>query len=401
MTDALERLLALRARPFRRVVGLISGTSADGIDAAVVAIHGAGATTRVALEAFTTVPWPAELRARLAAPGDAADLAALDFQVGEAFAAAALAALAAAGQTRADLVGSHGQTVAHLPRSAARMVAAGAMNNPGGGAAGVGFLGATLQLGQAAVIAERLGAPVVSDFRARDVAAGGEGAPLVPLADHLLFHRPGQARALQNIGGIANVTVVAGALADLVAFDTGPGNMPLDEAARRLFGAPCDLGGGHAARGAVDAAVVRELLAHPFFALPPPRSTGREVFGAHFIAPLVERFAGRPDDLLATLTRFVAESIHTAYARHIAGRFVLNDVLVSGGGVHNATLMGHLAALFAPTPVRSTADDGIDPDAKEAMAFAILANETLFGHPGNVPAATGALGPRVLGRITL
>jgi anhydro-N-acetylmuramic acid kinase len=374
MTDGLEALLALRARPFRRVVGLNSGTSADGVDAAVVRVHGAGAATRVEVEAYVHVPWDAELRARLVAPRGAAELAVLDFEVGAAFAAAARAALDAAGQPHADLVGSHGQTVAHLPD-----------------------VRATLQIGQPAVIAERLGAPVISDFRARDVAAGGEGAPLVPLADHLLFHRPGRTRALQNIGGIANVTVVGADLDGLIAFDTGPGNMPLDEVARRLLGVPCDRDGVLAAGGTVDTGVVAELLGHPFFAQPPPRSTGRERFGAGFVEPLYARFADRPADLLATLTRFVAESIHAAYARHVPPR--CDEVLVSGGGVHNATLMRHLGELFAPTPVRSTAAEGVDPDAKEAIAFAILANETLHAQPGNVPSATGARGPRVLGRI--
>src|SRR5262249_32601634 len=188
---------------------------------------------------------------------------------------------------------------------------------------------------------------------------------------------------------------------ELIAFDTGPGNMPLDEAARRLLGAPCDEAGARAARGTVDESVVRELLGHPFFRLPPPRSTGRELFGPPFVDPLVARFAGRPAALLATLPRFVAESIHAAYAAHVLGRFVLTDVLVSGGGVHNTTLMRHLGELFAPTPVASTAAAGVDPDAKEAMAFAILANEMLFAHPVNVPAATGARGPRLLGRIAL
>src|SRR5262249_34711312 len=202
-------------------------------------------------------------RARLGAPGGAAEIAVLDFQIGSAFAAAARAALDAAGQPSADLVGSHGQTVAHLPRSA-------------------GLPGATLQLGHASVLGEELGIPVISDFRARDVAAGGEGAPVVPLVDQILFARPGQARALQNIGGIANVTVVGD---ELIAFDTGPGNMPLDEAARRLLGAPCDEAGARAARGTVDESVVRELLGHPFFRLPPPRSTGRALFRPHFGDP--------------------------------------------------------------------------------------------------------------------
>jgi anhydro-N-acetylmuramic acid kinase len=178
-----------------------------------------------------------------------------------------------------------------------------------------------------------------------------------------------------------------------VAFDTGPGNMPLDEAARALHGEPCDRDGARAARGQIDAALVAELHGHPFFALAPPRSTGREAFGAVFVTPLLGRAA--PDDLLATLTRFVAESIHRA----VAG-FAVDELFASGGGVHKATLLAHLAALFAPIPVRTTAACGVDPDAKEAIAFAILAHETLHGRPGNIPAATGASGPRVLGSIT-
>ena len=379
-SDPVAALLALRALPERRVLGLNSGTSADGIDAAVVRIGGAGDTTRVAVESFVTVPYPDGLRARLVAGlGSAAEIAALDFALGAAFADAGLAALRGA---RVDLVASHGQTVSHLPRSA-------------------GGPGATLQLGQAAVLAERLGAPVISDFRVRDVAAGGEGAPLVPLADFMLFGRRGRARGVQNIGGIANVTVVGDRLEDLFAFDTGPGNMPLDLAARRLLGAPCDDGGRAAARGTVDETIVDELLADPFFAVAPPRSTGRERYGEPFLARLLPRFAGRPDDLLATLTRFVARSIHAAYERWIFPRTPIAELLVSGGGVHNRTIMAHLAALFAPRPVRTSADEGIDPDAKEAVAFAILANETLHGRPGNVPGATGARGPRVLGTITV
>src|SRR5262249_47706946 len=205
------------------------------------------------------VPWPSLERRRarlLAGPPSAAEVAALDVAIGAAFADAAEAALAAAGGGRCDLVASHGQTISHLPRSA-------------------GGPGATLQIGQPAILAERLGAPVVSDFRARDVAAGGEGAPLVPLADFILFRRAGPVRAVQNIGGIANLAVVGDRVEDVYAFDTGPGNMPLDLASRALFGAPFDAGGAHAALGRVDDALVAELLADPFFELTPPRSTGR------------------------------------------------------------------------------------------------------------------------------
>jgi anhydro-N-acetylmuramic acid kinase len=381
-TDPIAALLALRQRAERRIVGLNSGTSADGVDAVVARIFGAGDATRVTVEAFVTLPYLEPLRARLiAGPASAAEVAALDVAVGAAFADAAEAALAAAGGGPCDLVASHGQTISHLPRSA-------------------GGPGATLQIGQPAILAERLGAPVVSDFRVRDVAAGGEGAPLVPLADFILFGRAGAVRAVQNIGGIANLAVVGDRLDDVYAFDTGPGNMPLDLAARALFGESYDPGGAHAALGRVDDSVVAELLADPYFEIAPPRSTGRERYGEAFLARILPRFAGRPDDLLATLTRFVAASIHAAYARWVLPRSPVAEILVSGGGVHNQTLMRSLAELLAPIPVRTTAALGVDPDAKEAVAFAILANETLHGRAGNLPAATGARGPRVLGVIT-
>ena len=387
-TDPLARLLALREREPRRVVGLLSGTSADGIDAALVEIFGAGKTARVALVAFETTPFSAPLRARLHAAQVAAadELCELGFLLGHAFADAALAVAARAGvDARAlDLIGSHGQTICHQPRSAGRT-------------------GATLQIGEAAVIAERLGAPVVSDFRARDVAGGGEGAPLVPLTDWILFREPGRRRLLLNLGGIANVTLVTADPDTVLAFDTGPANMPLDLVARVASGGAesCDLDGRRAARGRIDHALVAELLAAPFFALPPPRSTGREAFGAEWVLPLINRFPDRLDDLLATLTHFVAASVADACARFTYPAGAVDELLVSGGGVHNATLMAQLAAQFAPLPVATTAAAGIAPDAKEAIAFALLANETLFGNPGNLPATTGCAGPRVLGKITL
>jgi anhydro-N-acetylmuramic acid kinase len=376
--DPLLALLALRALPRRRILGLNSGTSADGVDAAMVSLSDAG---EVELERFATVPYPAGLQERLlAGPAGAAEVAALDVAIGHAFADAAEEVLGAG--PRPDLVASHGQTVSHQPRSA-------------------GGVGATLQLGSAAVLAERVGAPVISNFRVRDVAAGGEGAPLVPLADLRLFGGRGLTRAVQNLGGIGNVTVVGDQPGEVIAFDTGPGNMPLDLAARLLLGAACDRDGAHAAAGRVDEDVVAQLLGDPFFALPPPRSTGRERFGAAFLAPLLSRFAGRVDDLFATLTAFVAASVHDAYARHVLPRRRLDEILLCGGGVHNRALVAALAARFAPVPVLSTAARGVDPDAKEAIAFAVLADETLHGRPGNLPAVTGAAGPRVLGTITL
>jgi anhydro-N-acetylmuramic acid kinase len=388
-TDPLRGLLALRDRPSRMVVGLLSGTSADGSDAALCEIFGSGEATRLEVRAFVTTPFTRALRERIfrLAQADASELCDLDVLLGDAFADGARAVCEAAGLPleRVDLIGSHGQTAVHHPRSA--------------GGAGPEH-GATLQIGEAAVIAERTGRPVISDFRVRDVAAGGEGAPLVPLCDHLLFRAAGRKRALQNIGGIANVTLVGERLADLVAFDNAPGNMPLDAVARAASDGneAFDRDGRRAARGRIDRALLAELHRHPFLAQRPPKSTGREVFGKPFVYPLLARFEDREDDLLATLTRFSAEAIARSYRELLPA--MPDEIYVSGGGALNATLMAHLRELFAPIPVDSLAALGVDPEAKEAIAFAVLANETLFGHAGNVPSVTGAAGPRVLGKIS-
>ncbi len=383
--DPLRRLYDLRARPRRRIIGLLSGTSADGTDAALCEIEGAGEGLRLVSTTFVTTPFERELRERIfrLARADASELCDVDVLLGEAFARAALEVCVAAGVRidDVDLIGSHGQTAVHHPRSG-------------------GHIGATLQIGEAAVIAERTGCPVVSDFRVRDVAAGGEGAPLVPLVDHLLFRKPGVRRAMQNIGGIANVTLVCERLDDLVAFDNAPGNMPLDAVARAASGGAeaFDAGGQRAARGRIDAALLAELHEHPYLSRPLPKSTGRETFGKDFIYPLLARFGDRLDDLLATLTRFVAEAIARSYRELLPA--MPDEVYVSGGGALNPVLMRHLAELLAPLPVATSASLGVDPEAKEAIAFAVLANETVFGHAGNVPRVTGAAGPRVLGKIS-
>jgi anhydro-N-acetylmuramic acid kinase len=241
---------------------------------------------------------------------------------------------------------------------------------------------------------------VISDFRVRDMAAGGEGAPLVPLVDDILFRSPGRKRAIQNIGGIANVTFIDHTVPDVMAFDNAPGNMILDAVARAASRGleTFDQDGLRAARGQIDGALLTELHAHPYFAQRLPKSTGREMFGKRFIYPLLDRFPGRLDDLLATLTRFVAEAIVRSYREHLPAS--PDEVYLCGGGAANPTLRGHLRALLAPVPVQDTAALGVDPHAKEAISFAILANETLFGRPANVPRATGARGPRVLGKIS-
>lgn len=386
--DPLAALLALRDVTPRRIVGLISGTSADGIDAALVEIQGAGVATQVRLLAFATHPYEPGLRARVLELGQAgaAELTLAHYAIGEAFARAAITVIEPARRRGLEvhLLASHGQTAWHHPRS----------GDPEG-------RGATLQLGEPAVIAERTGLPVIADFRSQDVAAGGEGAPLVPLVDWLLFRVPGRLRGCLNLGGIANVTLVGEQLDSVRAFDLGPANMPLDAVVTAWTGGreTYDAEGARAAAGRVDSGLVETLLGHPFLTVPPPKSTGREAFGDIFVGPLIARFAGREGDLLASLTRFVAAAI-AGGLRRWAGEAV-DEVIVSGGGARNRTLMRALRELLAPVPVRSLEELGMDPDAKEAVAFAVLANETLFGHPGNVPGATGAAGPRVLGKVVL
>jgi anhydro-N-acetylmuramic acid kinase len=383
----MKRLLALHDKPVRTVVGLMSGTSVDGVDAALVRVEGAGPGCGVELLAFRTYGYEPPVRTRIhnAFDGTSKDLCELNFLLGEALAEATLAIIEDAGLSpdEVDLVGAPGQTVYHLPRSSE--------GTP-----------STLQLGEASVIAERTGIPCVCDFRTRDVAAGGDGAPLVPYVDYLLFSEPGRVRCMQNIGGIANVTVVPERLEDIVAFDTGPGNVLIDQVVQALAQDPeaVDEGGRISALGQVDEGLLRELLAHPYLALEPPKSTGRETFGQELARHLIGRYDERRlIDLLATVVRFTADSICDAYERFVLPRFDVAEVVVSGGGVHNETLLGRMRERLAPLAVKPLEDLGLSSDAKEAVAFAILANETIAGNPGNVPAATGARRPVILGKL--
>ncbi|HEX8243668.1 MAG TPA: anhydro-N-acetylmuramic acid kinase [Longimicrobium sp.] len=376
------------------IVGLMSGTSLDGIDAALVEVEGTGeddVTARV-LRSLTAEYPPARREAIHAAivAGTAEALCGLHADLGEWLAEAALRVCAEAGvpAESVDAVGSHGQTVWHRPPSADRR-------------------GATLQLGDAATIAERTGIAVVSDFRTRDVAAGGQGAPLVPWVDRVLFAAEGRARALQNIGGIGNVTRVPprGSAEEVFAFDTGPGNALIDAAVELATDgrATFDRDGKLAARGEVDEALLAELLRHPYFAARPPKSTGREEFGRPFVARLVEAVQPEGDrdwlELVATLTELTARSIADAYRRWVLPRGV-DEAVITGGGARNPTLVARIRALLDPLPVVDGAALGVDPDAKEAVAFALLAWAHLRGMTANVPAATGARGPRVLGSFT-
>jgi anhydro-N-acetylmuramic acid kinase len=378
-----------------QVGGLLSGTSMDGADAILLEVTG---TDPFHLEwrvvAFHSEPWSPGMREGIreaCRAGDARRLGELHIALGEAFARVFLELLEGAGVPPGGVavVGSHGQTVWHEPPTGE----------------GRGY---SLQLGDPATLAERTGIPVVHDFRSRDLAAGGHGAPLVPWPDRMLLHRPGVGRALQNLGGMGNVTFLpaSGALEEVVAFDTGPGVALLDAAAFRASGGAqsFDVDGRRAARGQADLGLLEALLEDPFFHMPPPRTTGREHFGDEFLDGVVARAApdGEEawDDLLATLTLLPAESVVRAYADHLPSQGV-DEVVLAGGGASNPALVAALSRGLAPLPVRVGTDAlGIDPDAREAAAFALLAWAHLRGIPGNVPGATGAAGPRVLGSFT-
>ncbi|MGE5576466.1 MAG: anhydro-N-acetylmuramic acid kinase [Syntrophothermus sp.] len=381
-----------------KIVGLMSGTSVDGIDAALVEITGRGEETRFKVLAFENYPFPAGLKEEIfalfnPATGTVDRICRANFLLGEVFAGAALRIVQKAGLTPAeiDAVGSHGQTIYHMPAPSTI----------------VGITTAsTLQIGEPAVIAERTGITTVADFRVRDVAAGGQGAPLVPYVDYLLFHDPKVARVVQNIGGIGNFTLVPpdGGLEKVIAMDTGPGNMIIDGVVRAITNGEMefDRDGRLAAAGRVNQALLESLLGHPYLAKEPPKTTGREEFGDQFVAELLQNPLARQisgPDLVATVTAFTVESIVAHYQKHVFGHYPDVEVVVGGGGSYNQTLMGMLRRRLAPVKVRIHEDFGLSSDAKEAVAFAILANETLHGLPNNVPAVTGARRAVVMGKI--
>jgi anhydro-N-acetylmuramic acid kinase len=370
----------------------MSGTSLDGVDAVVIALRGEARTLGWKLEEHHAAPFPEALRRRLAAaaegePVGAAEIGRLHYALGEVYAACVIELL---GQARLDPIevvalGLSGQTVFH---QSARESGAG---------------GITLQLGSAAVVAERTGIRVVSDLRAADVAAGGEGAPLVPYADWLLFRDAEESRVILNLGGIANLTAIpAGAASqDVIAFDTGPGNMVMDGIVRELSGGTHDQGGQRAARGRVDEALLKFGLADPFFALEPPRSTGRERFGRAFVERWIAEGRGLglgDDDLVATAAALTAESVANALRRFVpAGTDAL---YAAGGGAKNPALLEQLAQRLEPVTVDTTAALRMPVDCREAAAFAVLAHETLAGRPSNLARVTGAVRPVALGSIT-
>jgi anhydro-N-acetylmuramic acid kinase len=340
-----------------RVAGLISGTSVDGIDVAVCDIT----DDSIALVESGTVPWPRQIRDAILAVSNATahvgEISRLNWIVGELFANALMQTFPL---ETVELIGSHGQTIFHHRDS-------------------------TLQIGEAAVIAQRTGRPVVADFRVADMAAGGRGAPLVPYLDYRLFRDPHRHRVALNIGGIANITVIpAGArTSDVVAFDTGPGNMIMDALAP-----PFDRDGEKASRGRVNEVLLAGLLQDPYYSQPPPKAAGREQYGHEFIE--------RTGIDIATAAELTVRTIANATERYPA----TEEVIVSGGGAHNRWLMERLRAAIE-VRVMTSAELGVDIDAKEAMLFALLAWETWHLRPGNLPSATGAAQPKILGKISL
>jgi anhydro-N-acetylmuramic acid kinase len=362
----------------------MSGTSVDGIDAAVIDVDEQGDELLVRVIGYHETPHDEALRARvlrLIRPETSRidETCILNAEIGEAFARAARSALDAFG-VRADLVASHGQTVWHQVRPD-------------------GSVEATLQVGEPSIIAERLDVTVVADFRPRDVAAGGQGAPLASYPDSLLFAHPEKSRAIQNLGGIGNVTWLP-PQGELLAFDTGPGNALIDLAVARLTGQRFDEDGRLAASGRADEAELRRLLAHPYFAQRPPKSTGRELFSAAFADESIDRMlaAGRsPEDVVATLTRFTARTVADQYRRFLPR--LPDEIVLGGGGARNPTLRAWLAEELGGATLLDHDDFGLPSSGREAVYFAIMGYQALHGRPNNVPACTGATHPVVMGKI--
>jgi anhydro-N-acetylmuramic acid kinase len=370
-----------------RVAGIMSGTSLDGIDVAIVDIRG----KKIEPVAFHTVPYPKTAREAILGVSNTmthtSTIARLHFLLGELYAEAVRETCR---RRRIplhsiSLCGLHGQTIFHE-------------------GAPVNYLGhrvaSTLQIGDAAIVAERTGLRTISNFRERDIAAGGRGAPLVPLADYLLFRHRRIGRIALNLGGIANITVIPGGAAreDVLAFDTGPGNMVIDALVTRMTegGQTFDRDGRIARRALVHDRMLASMMADPYFKLRPPKTTGREQFGQEFSSGLIATGIAL-DVLIATATEFTARSVASAITSYAGDA---REVIASGGGVHNRWLMRRLRELLPGFDLGTSADHGIDPDAKEAIAFAVLAHEFMMRRPGNLPSATGARRAVLLGRST-
>ncbi|HFU7085942.1 TPA: anhydro-N-acetylmuramic acid kinase AnmK [Bacillus cereus] len=376
------------------IAGVMSGTSLDGIDVALVRIEGSGVDSKVKLIHFTTVPFrndiKSEIQQALSIENSNVQLiCSLNFKLGLCFANAVKEVCKEANFSleQLDLIGSHGQTIYHQPKPEGNMIAS------------------TLQIGEPAVIAYDTNTTVISNFRTMDMAAGGQGAPLVPYSEVILYRDPSKNRLLQNIGGIGNVTVIPSQKSDqnVIAFDTGPGNMIIDEACQRLFQLPYDQNGEIAEQGEVVDEILTYCINHPFLKMNPPKSTGREHFGEEFVSQLLKRYEKHSkENILTTVTMFTASSIVHHYKEFILPYYEIDEVILGGGGSYNDTLveMIRYGLKDEKCTIFIQEDIGYSSEAKEAIAFAILANETYHRNPSNVPSATGAKKSVVLGNVT-
>lgn len=377
-----------------RIAGIMSGTSLDGIDVAIIDITGSGFKAKINVLASHSVPYPKKVREALLGMSNTAaqtgDISRLNFLLGELY-AEAVEETAERGEIPVEsikLIGCHGQTIFH----------------EGQGAQYLGKkVASTMQIGESSVISERLGIDVISNFRERDIAAGGKGAPLVPYLDYMLLRHRGRGRVALNIGGIANLSAIPpNTNAErLIAFDTGPGNMVIDQLVSRitLGRQTFDRDGGFASRGQIDPKLLAKLLRDKYFRAKPPKTAGREQFGAEFVSKLLDTELST-EDLIATATALTAESIASGIRNFVIPEMRVDEVFVSGGGAHNPTLVAMLRKALDPIPVMMSSEVGLDVDAKEAVAFAVMAYETAHARPSNVPKATGAKRPVVLGKVT-
>ena len=388
----MKPFIDLLQKEKKLIIGLMSGTSADGVDVALVEVTGSGMTTEISLKAFETISYTSEIRSRIfdlfsVETARVDEICTMNFMLGKLFSESVLTVLEKVGvpPTQVDLIGSHGQTIHHMPSAE---------------------VPATLQIGEPAVIAHKTGIPAVADFRVADVAAGGEGAPLIAYIDYLLFHDATQTIGLLNIGGIANLTVLpAGKGIEAVqASDTGPGNMILDACVEKMTSGAkqFDENSELARQGTVCKNLLEMWLGHQFFELTPPKTTGREMFGITFADVCLQQIKDEiisEHDGLATLTALTVESIYRYYTDFVESETPLDILYVSGGGARNPLIMRRLAEAFDPILVVDVSETGVSGDAKEAIAFAILANEAVHGNFGNVPNATGASCGKILGKF--
>jgi anhydro-N-acetylmuramic acid kinase len=379
----------------RLIIGLMSGTSLDGIDAVLLSVRGSGLQTKFEQLAYIEQPFPSGVRGLVlknSVPGTSRvdDITRLNVLFAQLYAEAAhrVARKARKSLSDVDLIGSHGQTIHHLPhpmKMFGRTVRA------------------TLQIGDPSVIATLTGVPTVGNFRNADMAVGGQGAPLVPYFDWLVFRSRTRSRILLNIGGIGNLTVLPHGCTsgDVVAFDTGPGNMLVDALMQRFFGKKYDADGNTAASGRVIPRLLRALTAHPYFRRRPPKSTGREEFGDDMVRKILSTAKGESHaDIIRTVSAVTPFAVHDAYRRFAAKGAPVDEVIVSGGGARNRFFLDELQMLFAGAGVRTADEFGLSGDAKEAICFAILANETVHGNCANLPRVTGARKPVVLGVVS-